>query len=65
MVLVKKVQLLLRINSNYYLVKHQETGIIWLLFLIALAITLKALIYKMNKNKHNDPYLDTVVIQND
>ena len=62
---MKKVQLLLRINSNYYLVKQLETGIIWLLFLIALAITLKALIYKMNKNKHNDPYLDTVVIQND
>ena len=62
---MKKVQLLLRINSNYYLVKQQETGIIWLLFLIALVITLKALIYKMNKNKHNDPYLDTVVIQND
>ena len=62
---MKKVQLLLRINSNYYLVKRLETGIIWLLFLIALAITLKALIYKMNKNKHNDPYLDTVVIKND
>ena len=36
--LVKKVQLLLRINSNNYLVKQQETGIIWLLFLVALAI---------------------------
>ncbi len=62
---MKKVQLLLRINSNYYLVKRPETGIIWLLFLIALAITLKALIYKIKKNKHNDPYLDAVVIQND
>ena len=60
--MVKKVQPKLRIKSNIYLVKLAETGIIWLLFLIALAITIKALIYEMNKNKHNDPYLDTVVI---
>ena len=38
---MKKVQLLLRINSNNYLVKQQETGIIWLLFLVVFAINEK------------------------
>jgi len=51
--LVKKVQSLLRINSNKYLVKQAETGIIWLLFLIAPVINLRAPIYRTTMYTYN------------
>ena len=63
--MVKKLQPILRINSNKYLVKRAETGIIWLLFLIALVINLRATIYRKITNTYNNHKYIMVVIQND
>jgi hypothetical protein len=61
--IVKKVQPILRINSNKYLVKRAETGIIWLLFLIALVINIKAPIYMTIMNTYNNHNFTVVIIQ--